>query len=262
MPNNQDQHKQKRPDIIEEWTLPPPNLPPLFVWRSQDPNLLKNYRGDLKNPKNRSENIPDEKNTSLFLYNLPPRCTTAQLLASLQGVGKIYFSSINPPSGKFHTSAAKVTFWDRQGADNLLSLISKGQFFVGGFRAKACMNRIRVSAQEESLCSRVILIRGPSNVVSMANLHRFFAIRFYYELESYFETWNWDGTTSIEIRFSSYRAQASCAWRLLFELQKGIVSYDITPKVTLEELRLFSHMYIEWGRDPCEYQGNNIPTFL
>ena len=61
----------------------------------------------------------DGKNTCLWLEGLPANITYAELTASIKNCGRIYSTYINPPIAHHQTSAAKLAFFTRAGAERL-----------------------------------------------------------------------------------------------------------------------------------------------
>ncbi|RYO97935.1 hypothetical protein DL765_010980 [Monosporascus sp. GIB2] len=73
------------------------------------PRNLPNYRGDPGNAANQCANIPQSQSTCLFIANLPPGCTPAQLLGTVsRGVGKVWALSISPPTAQHRTGGCQT----------------------------------------------------------------------------------------------------------------------------------------------------------
>ncbi|KAK7966446.1 uncharacterized protein PG986_000723 [Apiospora aurea] len=66
------------------------------------------YRGNRLAPSNLSAAIPEDQNCALFIRNLPPWLTYAQLFAAFRGVGRFASVHINQANQEHATSAAKV----------------------------------------------------------------------------------------------------------------------------------------------------------
>ncbi|KAI0013779.1 hypothetical protein F4779DRAFT_613054 [Xylariaceae sp. FL0662B] len=128
--------------------------------------------------------IPNEQNTSLFVTNLPPVCTVAMLLSSIRGCGKVYFTHINAPDERHATSAARITFWHRQGVNRLLEQVDAGTFVVDGYVPSICLNRWQVLAQPSSDQSQVVIINEPVAIVNHALLETTVFTGFFYNLEA------------------------------------------------------------------------------
>lgn len=92
-----------------------------------------NYQGNRLSQRNQSANIAPEQSTSVWITNLPPDCTYAQLLGVVRDTGKVYATVINPPQGNFMTSAAKIVFFDVEARRRFEANANSGQFAVGKY---------------------------------------------------------------------------------------------------------------------------------
>ncbi len=237
-------------------------------------HLSPNYRGDPKNPNNQSANVPQEQNTSLFIENLPPDCTTRELLLHLRGTGKVYSLSVGAPTARIPTSCAKLVYWDRRGVDGLTARCDARRFIVRDYCPVVKPNWYRTAPQpaaagRDNDRSRVVLVEGPSSLVNQPRLEAFFARFFKWDTDEVLIHWEnrprqprpdcGDGagagaidtitTTSLEYRFASHRAQASEAFRRISQAIAG----DLLPGVQLspEEKLLWKEVRVSWGVDPC-----------
>ncbi|KAI2779050.1 hypothetical protein F4815DRAFT_446647 [Daldinia loculata] len=214
-------------------------------------NRRGNHGGSPKNPLNRSANIDESQNTSVWVSNLPGDCTIQQLLAPIRRVGKIFFTHINPPNDKFTTSAAKITFWDRRATDNFLELIKDGKITIGGLQPEVRMHRIRAAPQPASDRSRVLVVWGSPHVVSMEVLAPLFRSEIEFQIDEV-EEMMWRGERRLEIRFGSHRAQASRAEQMLQVLKAGKATEYAVANLTPEQRIFLCFIEILWGGDPCE----------
>ncbi|KAF6841930.1 hypothetical protein CPLU01_00023 [Colletotrichum plurivorum] len=177
-----------------------------------------NYEGDTINTRNKSADIPDNLNTSVWITGLPPTCTCKTLLVAMAQVGrlgKIWSTVINPPNpkeGKFY-AAAKVVFFTREGAERLIHSVEAGRLVVAGRRPLAIFNRIKSAPQKESLKSRVVIFEGPVALVNECKLKEWFLTKFTYQTESVqlFAHNSTRNTNVLEWSFGSYRGQAEAA---------------------------------------------------
>ncbi|KAK4465208.1 hypothetical protein QBC42DRAFT_261800 [Cladorrhinum samala] len=201
-----------------------------------------NYKGNPDLDRNRSANIPESENCSLFLVGLAPDLTTHSLLAGVQGMGRVFATHINPPEPKngHHLSAAKLVFFNRTdagkfcpfsdlfsafqlqeltktNAENFYNQTKQQGFSLPSapqFRAKVFWNRIR-SAEEDptGTKSRVLLISGPPSIVNPVFLTEYFDTKLIYQTDEIIEHGrSEDGSRAlIEFRFGSYRCQAEAA---------------------------------------------------
>ncbi|KXH33264.1 hypothetical protein CSIM01_03178 [Colletotrichum simmondsii] len=186
-------------------------------------NLPTNYAGDPLNLRNQSAPVKDNENTALFITGLPADCNHTMLLKAVAGcapVGKVYATVINAPKlieGQLFT-AAKLVFFNRTGAENCFKAIKQKRLIVGGRRPRVVWNRIKSAAQPNTSRSRVILIRGPSELVRRDVLDRWFSKKFSYETEDVLvRRVPQAGVTVLEWRFGSFRAQAEAATMYMSE---------------------------------------------
>ncbi|RYP46522.1 hypothetical protein DL769_011385 [Monosporascus sp. CRB-8-3] len=210
--------------------------------------ISEGYGGDPFNPANQSADIPDEENTALWMTNLPPNCDHKMLLSAVRDCGKVYACVVNPPTdaagGPHMTAAAKLVFFDRAGAENLLRRAHEGRFRVGGCVPRVRLNRIRSAAREPGPHSRVLHIEGPPELVNAARLHRFFAARFTFELEDVVAVYRSPQRVRLEWRFGSYRCQAEAA-------RQAIHREKERPDLTDAEKALWDRVNVHFGVDPC-----------
>ncbi|KXH62235.1 hypothetical protein CNYM01_06959 [Colletotrichum nymphaeae SA-01] len=203
-------------------------------------NLPSNYAGDPTNLRNQSAPVKDEENTALFITGLPANCTHTMLLkavACCAPVGKVYATVINAPdpaAGKLY-AAAKMVFFNRSGAENCFRAIKERRLIVGGRRPRVVWNRIKSAGQPDTSNSRVVLIRGPSELVRRDELERWFSKKFSYQTEDVLvREVPQAGVTVLEWRFGSFRAQAEAATMFMSE-----------NKLDGTKLEW------RWGLDPC-----------
>ncbi|KAI0848748.1 hypothetical protein F5Y00DRAFT_269970 [Daldinia vernicosa] len=229
-------------------------LPP-DVWNRQlaITGISENYGGNIFLPSNQSADVPEHESTSLWLTNLPPRCTHQMLLGAIRNCGKIWATVINPPSestGRFRqraphtTSASKLVFFDRAGVDNLLAKSEAGEFSVEGYVPKLKMNRIRSAPRDPSPHCRVLHIEGPNCIVNEPFLHAFFRSKFNYELEAVLTLSMNSLYTRQEWRFGSFRCQAESARQ---SIAREKIRTDMSELDTLN----WREVQVYFGVDPC-----------
>ncbi|KAH6690473.1 hypothetical protein F5X68DRAFT_70313 [Plectosphaerella plurivora] len=174
-----------------------------------------NYKGDISNAANRSANIPDHLNCSLWIVGLYAGMTVSRLLHGVTLVGptgKIFATVISDaqPDKGHNGAAAKIVFFDRVGAERLKAAIEAQRLDnILGRRVRVSFNRIRSAPQVHSNLSRVLFIWGPRELVNHLRLHALFKDKVEYQTEAVvIHEDNADGAV-IEWRFGSYRNQAS-----------------------------------------------------
>ncbi|CAN8102452.1 unnamed protein product [Discula destructiva] len=186
------------------------------------------YQGDIFLSANQSENIPDDKNCSLFIVNLPPNLTTHELLAAIHRMGptgRIFAIHINGPEPQRNHPgcAAKVVFFKRDVAHAVYRLCELNGFQVSGQGARVMWNRIKTSEKPHlagSDASRVLLIGGPPSEVNSTNLTDFFRLKLEFQVDRIItHVQGSQGSPGketardavIEYRFGSFRCQAQAA---------------------------------------------------
>ncbi|KAI1429222.1 hypothetical protein F5Y12DRAFT_798542 [Xylaria sp. FL1777] len=200
------------------------------------------YQGNHVAARNQSADIPAELSTSVWITNLPPICTYADLLGRLTNTGKVCATVISAPQGNHTTSAAKVVFFDVEGKNRLLARASEGQFTVGSFLPYVMPNRYLTAARPAGPQSRVLLITGPTALVSQDFLCKRFRDLCAFELEYVREVQRGDGVVTMEWAFGSYRCQAERV-------------YDTIQRYRLHNVpHVLARVQVRWGRDPCDRQ--------
>ncbi|KAK0725949.1 hypothetical protein B0H67DRAFT_509018, partial [Lasiosphaeris hirsuta] len=175
------------------------------------------YKGNIYYEANHGMDIPEERNTNLFIYNLPTNIDEKDLIEALlphAPFDRIYALSVSPPPAESVSkkAAAKITTFTRAGAEKLYNFIHAGWLVMGGQRVKVRWNQIRIPAyQGDSYLSRVLMISGPKDVVTIPSLEAHFSKNFVYQLEAVIVKQETAEIRMIEWRFCSFRAQASSA---------------------------------------------------
>jgi hypothetical protein len=193
-----------------------------------------NYQGDVTIAHNLSADIPDNENCAVWILGLPPHVTHTELLGSIQNIGQIYASVINPPIGQHQTAAAKIVFFERSQAESFMALVLNGRCLVMGRQIRHVRwNKIKSARYPYSENSRVIRVTGPRHLMDFGFFEIFFLQRFTYELEARQEIQHSaPGMVIHEWRFGSLRSQAASAKTAIERELKGIFA-------------------VEWARDPC-----------
>lgn len=178
------------------------------------------YNGDPYLPRNRSADVPNELNCSLFLVNLPPDLTTNRLIAAVHAMGptgRIYATHINAPEPERHHygCAAKVIFFERRAAHDFYALCEAYGFHVDGFAARVMWNRIKTAEQSSHsrATTRVLLIGGDRRFVNPGSLTEYFGTKLQFQIDCIIpHTDGLDGQNAVvEYRFGSFRCQAEAA---------------------------------------------------
>ncbi|KAK0610957.1 hypothetical protein B0T14DRAFT_441261, partial [Immersiella caudata] len=202
-----------------------------------------NYQGERDNTRNQSADILDSQNCSFWIVGLAPDVTVNDVLDQIKNIGRVFQVYINEAVGKHPTSAAKLTFFDLEGARRFLAKVQReGGFRVGSHLARVMRNRIKVAQQGKRSKghSRVIKLYGSRVVLHRARIDKvlsgeikIYNIEFYEEVEH-----SVPGEVAITIRFGSYRAQTEGAWKLFnqhFEEDGIRIEYGVDPCDRVEE---------------------------
>ncbi|KAK0717287.1 hypothetical protein B0T26DRAFT_611648, partial [Lasiosphaeria miniovina] len=180
-----------------------------------------NYHGDPDLRANRSADILDEDNCSFWITNLPPDVTYTEFLSHIREIGRVFALSMTAPNATtgHETSAAKLVFFELRAAQLFWNRFPKyysDGLVIRGYRAIIRHNRTKF-AEITTLrdATRVVTISGPTSIVNISTLTKYFQARFYYETDDVNIIVKGQNFSVIEYRFSSYRAQAESAHRSL-----------------------------------------------
>ncbi|CAJ2512287.1 Uu.00g053020.m01.CDS01 [Anthostomella pinea] len=217
-----------------------------------------NYFGNPLVPSNRSADIPDSQNTSIWVMRLGAQVTYHALMEALAGRGKVLAAVINEASPPlYRTAAAKVTFWCHNDAEDVLRGMNGGEVRVEGGLVRARWNRVKTREpsprpstaapqrhhrQQQQPASRVLHIAGPIALVNPCSLDSFFRARFYFHLDR-IVSHGVDaagGNAEYEYRFASWKCQAEFANMALRRERAGL------------------GVWCWYGRDPCEKREEEV----
>ncbi|KAK1501972.1 hypothetical protein CTAM01_05410 [Colletotrichum tamarilloi] len=208
-----------------------------------------NYKGDALNPRNLSDDIPECKNVSFFLTNLPADVTYSQLLGQIRGMGRVWATVINPPDGHEHfTSAAKLVFFELAAAQRFYAHCRNParRLIISSYAVKIVRNRVR-KAEEDigGYHSRVLVVTGELSFVNKDTLLRYFRTKLDFDTEDVIAHVQdpQTGMGELEIRFACYRNQSESARQAL--------SKEYPPGATLPDGRMSPIWELRYGVDPC-----------
>ncbi|RYP39446.1 hypothetical protein DL767_002180 [Monosporascus sp. MG133] len=180
--------------------------------------ISKNYQGNPWVAGNRSADIADDQNVSLFVQNIPADCS--------------------PPADGHLTCCAKVALYTREAAVKLYDQISAGEIVIRGHRLRCRWNRVKVAPRGEQWHSRILLIVGPESEISRERLDTCFVNNFVYNVDEIVDHGVADGIARLEYRFASYTCQAQFAYQTI-------------------RSNFSKETYVEYGYfDPCEFARN------
>lgn len=216
----------------------------------EESSMSANYRGDPRNARNHSDwRLPDEHNCSFWLENLPPNVDCGMILGSLRDIGRVYALHINNGEcggrGRHHTAGAKLTFFTIEDAQRFFQFsIVDSALTIGGLPTRVLRNRVKVGPQSglPTDHTRVLVVTGSSQVITVEFLETFFREKFVYQLETVIDHGNNGVMSVLEWRFSSWRAQAHEAMQIL------------------KRDPVFQEMWVnvEYGRDPCALHEEGV----
>lgn len=177
------------------------------------------YNGDPRLERNRSADVPNELNCSLFMVNLPPNLTTHRLITAVHAMGptgRIYATHINAPEPdrQHFGCAAKVIFFERKAAHEFFALCEEHGLVIDGYSARVMWNRIKTAQQAHSRkTTRVLLIGGNRQFVNPSALTEYFRTKLQFQIDCIIpHTDGMDGKNAVvEYRFGSFRCQAEAA---------------------------------------------------
>ncbi|KAJ0313150.1 hypothetical protein COL5a_004001 [Colletotrichum fioriniae] len=208
-----------------------------------------NYKGDALNPRNLSDDIPECKNVSFFLTNLPADVTYSQLLGQIRGMGRVWATVINPPDGHEHfTSAAKLVFFELAAAQRFYAHCRNParRLIISSYAVKIVRNRVRKAEEDVGgYHSRVLVVTGELSFVNKDTLLRYFRTKLDFDTEDVIAHVQdpQTGMGELEIRFACYRNQSESARQAL--------SKEYPPGATLPDGRMSPIWELRYGVDPC-----------
>jgi hypothetical protein len=243
--------------MVNPFTRALPKIPTAAdIARRVTAGVSPSYRGDYTWALNQLADIPAEQNCSVWVTNVPPNVTTNMLLGVIVETGRVWASVISPPTRKFGTAAAKITFFTPGAALKFLRRANSPRgFVVDSLRARAVPDRNPVAEPSDlEDHSRVISIRGSKDLINEELLTAYFAQRFQYQIDEVVTLVRGKCINVLESRFGSYRCQAQWAFANL-QADERFVSQDVWVKFRRDLCHswepqgfLTSVVCLEWGR--------------
>ncbi|KAI2640292.1 hypothetical protein GGS21DRAFT_488053 [Xylaria nigripes] len=181
--------------------------------------------------------------TSLWITALPPTFTYADLLGAMRKTGKILATAIKKPNKRYGTSAAKVTFFDLKGRDLFLARVHAGKFTFGNYIPFVRPNWYKAETQPYKPWSRVLIIKGPEEVVNRELLDTFFRKVCAYDTEYVKNLPDNKGGMRLEWAFGSFICQSLRLYGAIKDRQRAAASSEDVGWRSVE---------VRYGRDPCE----------
>ncbi|KAI1404901.1 hypothetical protein F4819DRAFT_445891 [Hypoxylon fuscum] len=198
------------------------------------------YRGCGFSKRNRRANIAPKQNCRLWITGLPPDCDYHLLLSAIRNVGPVCASHINPPvlhndpsqrHLDIYTSAASLTFFDKDHANIFLQRHRISPFTISGYRTKIIRHRIWTRSEPIKDRSRILYVFGDPEVANPERLDSLiteWGIRVDYDDIAYIPG---PECSYVRIFFGSFWAQALSVYRKLkgFNPEKMTVLYGQDP---------------------------------
>lgn len=219
------------------------------AWDRDLRGFSPNYRGNINNPRNRSDPWNRDINCSVFITNLPLGVTVKGLLDALVEIGpfgKVYQTHIMEPSGIHELPGARLTMWDRPSAESVYAAIDSGRLVIGGLTAQVVWDQIlRVPHLGRTYLSRVLHIRGPSHIVDVESIYDILNELIVYQTQRVSVLWESEDEREIRWIFGSFYAQAEPARMALCQRWRG------NPAC-----------FVRAGRDPMEVGNRHMEPSL
>jgi hypothetical protein len=193
-----------------------------------------NYLGHRSSTSNAREvlGLPDHKNCALFLTHIPVETTLHEIFNVIK-TGAIFCLHINPPNGIHQTKAAKLAFMIPETAATFLAQINSiNGIVLHGQRIRGRFNRNGYSLNKNTQ-SRVLLLEGPTPMMTLEYWTSHFAMWSEFELESYRLSPSRHGLSQMEFRFARIDGQAQTCLQVIVEdpTLQGVVqvAYGVDP---------------------------------
>ncbi|KAI1396490.1 hypothetical protein F4819DRAFT_504367 [Hypoxylon fuscum] len=207
--------------------------------------LTSNWREHRAPIENKEDDIPDNKNCSVWITGLPRDITYPALFSKLRGTGKIWSVTIKPPTDFYRNAAAHVEYWHSGGLRRLFQKVIDQQFIIGNARPQVTHSRIKRGPRLWSDKSRVLIVEGPSEIINYDFLMNFFRDRFEPNVDSFRMLAN-NGVQAVTWwAFIAYATQSARAEQAILDVQKN------RDDRSSEECELWDRVQLRYARDPC-----------
>jgi hypothetical protein len=146
------------------------------------PDRDSNCRGDTsKNPKP-TKRVADNLNCAVWLFSLPCATTVADLAQMTRTVA-IHSMHIVPAQHGYPTAAISIIFMKHSAAEAfLMQSEAPHGLWIRGARIKAIYNKHGESDRPQTVKSRVLQIKGPSEKIDLSYWQKFFTRCVEYQL--------------------------------------------------------------------------------
>ncbi|PVH82619.1 hypothetical protein DL98DRAFT_570261 [Cadophora sp. DSE1049] len=176
-------------------------------------NLFSKYKGDLTEDAIVNAQCPEDMNTSIHIEGFPVGSSEAKILSVIRfaAVRNICLHPAVP--GRFATAAADITFFTREAAEYCFNRGNEGIFKFRGKLLKFLWNKnkCRQADTEEMRQSRVLLVEGPQDVISMQSVESLLRQKLVFKLVDRKIGRGGNGNVVLLLEFCKLRGQARCA---------------------------------------------------
>nr|CAF06029.1 conserved hypothetical protein [Neurospora crassa] len=164
----------------------------------------ENYMGDYNNERNKSADIPDDQNCSLYITGLPLNVTVRDIFDDIRDIGKVYSLHISPRSDSHSKAAAAVVFFTRAAAERFYNrfktrdnptvrwggAVANPGRILGRMPVNVVWNQVKAAPfTEREHVTRVIQVEGPSDIVNEQFLLSYFRTKCRFDMEDISVLW-------------------------------------------------------------------------
>ncbi|KAK3502968.1 hypothetical protein B0T13DRAFT_509691 [Neurospora crassa] len=166
-----------------------------------------NYMGDATNERNRSADIPDEQNCSLYITGLPVDVTVRDIFDDIRDIGKVFSLHISPRREGHSRAAAAIVFFTRTAAERFYNrfatrdnaaarwggTVPNPGRILGRRPVNVVWNQVKAAPfTERDHVTRVLQVEGPSDIVNEEFLLTYFRSKCRFNMETFYVLWQGD----------------------------------------------------------------------
>ncbi|KAK1774416.1 hypothetical protein QBC45DRAFT_436833 [Copromyces sp. CBS 386.78] len=164
----------------------------------------ENYMGDYTNENNKSADIPDELNCSLYITGLPFDVTVRDIFDDIRDIGKAYSLHISPRREGHSKCAAAIVFFTRLAAERFYrrfatrdnpavrwgGAVPNPGRILGRLPVNVVWNQVKVPpCTDRKHVTRVLQVEGPSDIVNEEFLLAYFRTKCRFDMERFYVLW-------------------------------------------------------------------------
>ena len=161
------------------------------------------YQGDMSSNSfvhQQVDGLPDRENCATWMVNIPVQVSEQEIFDKTRS-GAVLCLYINQETDFHQTKAAKLVFMTPQGAANLIGQSRAGRFWLGDKMIPVRYNRTGYKRYEHQRHSRVIIISGPRELMTLEFWNTYFEDICIFTLEFHKIVWESLSRKSMEFRF-------------------------------------------------------------